>query len=141
VSVFLKWQGLAELRDELGKLPDEVVAEAREITRATTELAKGEIVGQYEAHRVTGNLAKGVIVSPWNKGQDAPGYKIKSTAPHAWLFENGTQVRHNALGANRGEVQPPANVFVPVVIRRRREMYEQLKAMIARKGLKVSGDV
>lgn len=140
MSVFLKWQGLAELRDELGKLPDEVVAEAREITRATTELAKGEIVGQYEAHRVTGNLAKGVIVSPWNKGQDAPGYKIKSTAPHAWLFENGSQARHNSIGANRGPM-PAANVFVPTVIKRRREMYEQLKAMIARKGLRVSGDV
>jgi hypothetical protein len=35
---------------------------------------------------------------------------------------------------------PPGNIFIPAVVRRRREMYEQLKAMLTRHGLEVSGN-
>jgi len=35
---------------------------------------------------------------------------------------------------------PPGRVFIPTMIKIRRRMYDDLKAMLARAGLKVTGD-
>jgi hypothetical protein len=78
-------------------------------------------------------------VSHQDKGRFSAGAIVKNTAKHAWIFENGTQARHNDLGANRGSM-PPGHVFIPAVIKRRRIMYQQLRALLERHGLKVSGD-
>jgi hypothetical protein len=64
---------------------------------------------------------------------------VKSTAKHAALFEIGTQARHTNIGANRGSM-PPGKIFVPVVVRKRRAMYERLKELLVRHGAKVNGN-
>ena len=64
---------------------------------------------------------------------------VKSTAKHAYIFENGTQVRKNAKGANRGAM-PPGRVFVPTVIRKRKQMLQELKYLLVQAGLDVRGD-
>ena len=67
------------------------------------------------------------------------GAILKSSAPHAWLFEHGSQARHNDIGANRGSM-PPGNIFGPIAGRARRRMNEQFVAMLERNGLTVTGE-
>lgn len=136
----MKFDGMAELRAELRNLPAELTAEASGIVDGAADSAAGEIRAAYEEHRVSGNLARGVRVTRQDAGKWAAGAIVKSTAPHSHLFEYGSQARHTDIGANRGSM-PPRPTFVPIVMRKRREMYGKLKAMLVRHGLQVSGDV
>lgn len=137
MSVVLKWDGLEELRAELRRLPEDLTGEASHIVEASANAAAADIKQGYP-HR-TGNLRKGVTVTHFDKGKFSAGAIVKNTAPHANLFEVGSQARHTAIGANRGSM-PPGHVFVPAVIKRRRQMYSRLKELLVRKGLSVSGD-
>ena len=67
------------------------------------------------------------------------GVVVTNTSPHAWMFENGTQVRHTRIGANRGAM-PPGHVFIPEAERQRRQMFGAFKDMLEREGLVVTGD-
>ncbi len=135
----LRFDGLNELREQLRNLPAELTSEASTIVDSTAREAEAEIRGEYESHRRSGNLAKRLRVTRVDQGKYSAGALLKSTAPHANLFENGSQARHTDIGANRGSM-PPAHVFVPAVVRARRRMFEKLKAMLQRNGLTVSGD-
>lgn len=134
----LVFDGLADLKAALRNLPAELTGEASNLVTATANAAAVEIRSGYAKHTRSGRLQGGVIVTRVNQGKYAAGAIVKNTAPHAVIFENGTQARHTALGANRGSM-PPGRVFVPVVMRKRREMYQALKALLERKGLLVSG--
>lgn len=133
----LHFDGLAELREALRNLPADMTGEATHLVEGAANGAAAEIKAGYP--RRTGHLIAGVTVSSFEHGRFSAGMIVKNTAKHAWLFENGTQARHTDLGANRGSM-PPGHVFIPVVIRKRRQMYEQLKDLVARQGLVVSGD-
>jgi len=135
----MKWDGLAELRTSLRNLPTELTAEASGIVQRAAEDAATDIRAGYQAHRRTGNLADHVKVVPLSVGPFGAGVQVKSTAKHAAIFEHGTELRHTSLGANRGAM-PPGRVFIPAVIRRRRSMYDKLKALLVNKGLEVHGD-
>jgi Bacteriophage HK97-gp10, putative tail-component len=137
MSVTLKWDGLDEFKADLERLPEGLTTESDPIVATAAHEAASEIRAAYPTR--TGNLKKNVFVSRLDKGKDFVGYIVKNSAPHAFIFENGTQARHTSIGANRGAM-PPGHVFVPAVIRRRRQMYEQLKALLVRHGLVVSGD-
>ena len=134
-----EWDGLNELREELRNLPAELAQEASGIVNDAGESAGADIIAGYEAHRRSGNLAKGVRVKTVDAGQFGAGVRVTSTAPHADIFEIGTQARHTRLGANRGSM-PPGNIFVPRAIRHRRRMYERLKELVENKGFEVSDD-
>jgi len=138
VSSRLVFDGLAELREQLRNLPSDLTAEATHEVEGAANGAAAEIKRAYPVR--TGNLRDGVIVTHVNQGKYAAGALVKNTSKHAFIFENGTQTRHNDLGANRGAM-PPGNVFIPAAIRARRLMYEKLKAIVARAGFTVSGDV
>jgi hypothetical protein len=137
MSSRIVWNGLAELREQLRNLPAELTGEASHLVEGAANAAAADIKAGYPVR--TGNLRDHVFVSHRDKGRFSSGAVVKNTAKHAHIFEVGTQARHNSLGANRGSM-PPGNVFIPAVIKRRRAMYEQLKALIDRNGLKVSGD-
>ncbi len=139
MSASLRFDGLSELREQLRNLPAELTAEASGIVTEAATSAEGEVRAKYEAHARSGNLAKGLRVTHVDSGKYSAGALLKSTAPHANLFENGSQARHNDIGANRGSM-PPAHVFVPAVMRARRRMWGQLKAMVERSGLTVTGE-
>lgn len=146
MSARIVWTGLDELRAELRNLPADLADEASAIVVDAAEGAKTEIVAAYERHRRTGNLAAHVKVEKRDIGPYGAGVVVKSTARHAFLFEVGTQARHTSTGANRGISpagggKPPGQIFVPIAIRRRRSMYERLKALLVRHGAEVSGDV
>lgn len=131
------WEGLDELRAALRALPDELAAEASGIVLAAAEAARQEIVDAYP-HR-TGALWSGMAVTTTAAGRYGAGAVVINRAKHAYIFEVGTQARHTSLGANRGSM-PAGNVFIPRVIKHRRAMYEQLKALLERAGLEVSGE-
>jgi hypothetical protein len=137
MSVTLHWDGLSEFRADLEHLPEGLTTDSDPIVASAANGAAADIRAGYPKR--TGNLKKNVFVSRLDKGKDFAGYIVKNPAPHAFIFENGTQARHTAIGANRGSM-PPGHVFVPAVIRRRRAMYLQLKALLVTYGLVVSGD-
>jgi hypothetical protein len=83
-------------------------------------------------------MVQGVVVEKVERTRFFAGRRIVSKSPLAFIYENGTQVRHTELGYNRGRM-PPAHVFVPAMIRHRKRMYELLREMLKRKGLKVTG--
>lgn len=133
----LRLDGIDELREALRRLPDALRGEAGHIVEAAANGAAAEIKAKYPVH--TGHLRDGVEVRPSEVSHFGAGAIVVNRAKHAFIFENGTQARHNAIGANRGSM-PPGHVFVPIVIRKRRQMYEQLKDLLTRHGFQVSGD-
>jgi len=139
VSARVRWAGLEELREALRNLPADLAGEAGHIVEGAANGAGVDLRAAYQERARTGHLAAGVTVTHYEKGRFSAGAIVKNRAKHAWLFENGTQARHTDLGANRGAM-PPGHVFVPIVMRARRGMYEALKVMLERHGLKVSGD-
>lgn len=131
------WQGLEELRAALRHLPAEMRVHAQPIVTEEAEQAAEEIRAAYPRRtRGTGNLVKGVKLSHLVAGQFAAGAIVKNTAKHAWIFELGTQARHTDIGANRGTM-PPGHVFVPIVMKHRRRMYERLQGVMEDAGLVV----
>lgn len=138
----MTWEGMAELRAALRRLPDDLAGEAGHIVEAAANAAAAEVRQGYQARlkghgRQPGRLVGGVSVSRFEAGRAAAAAVLKSDAPHAWMFEHGTQARHTDLGANRGAM-PPAHVFVPAAMRVRARMYEELAALVRRAGLEVT---
>jgi hypothetical protein len=132
----LRLEGIDELRAALRQLPEELTGEAAQIVEATTNGAIISVRDGYAVH--SGNLRDHVSGSVERSGYAVVGV-VKNTAKHAWMYENGTQARHTATGANRGSM-PPGHTFIPIVARARRRMYEQLKDLLRRNGLIVSGE-
>lgn len=137
MSASVKWSGLDELRAELRRLPADLTDDASDIVEGAAQAAKTEIYDAYPER--TGNLRSHLTVALRSAGRYGAGAVVKNTAKHAYLFEMGTQARHTELGANRGSM-PAGHVFVPIIIRRRRIMYDQLKSLLTRHGLVVSGE-
>jgi hypothetical protein len=129
-------RGLQELRDALRRLPEELRDDARTVVKQEADDAATEIIAAYPER--TGDLGDHVYVSTTANGRFGVGGIVKNTAHHAWIFENGTQARHTALGADRGAM-PPGHVFIPIVIRHRAAMYAQLAAILRAHGLQVTG--
>jgi len=136
MSTSFKIEGLAELREALRRLPEELRDEARETITREAHAAKDEIYSAYPDH--SGNLRDHLYVSETAGGRFGAAAVVRNTAKHAWIFENGSQTRQTAIGANRGAM-PPAHLFIPTVIRHRRVMYRSLADLMRAKGLQVSG--
>jgi hypothetical protein len=131
------FDGLAELRATLRNLPEAFAHEAQAIVHGAADRAAADIVAAYP--EVTGNLKAGVSVIKRTATFGAVAF-VKNKARHSHLFELGTVTRQTALGYNRGavpKVNPPGRVFVPIAMRHRRQMFANLKAMLAR----VAGDL
>lgn len=137
----LRLDGMAELKQALRNLPRHLTDEASRIVEDTAQGMQGEVVAEYKSkvkQEVTGNLVNGVVISR-QSGGFTTGAVVKNRSPHAYIFEHGTQVRQTALGYNRGRM-PPGRVFVPIAIRRRRQMVDELIAMVEREGFVVRGN-
>lgn len=132
-----EWSGLDELKAALRRLPAELAQEGGDIVVRRATEAKEEIVDRYAGHRESGNLESHVKVDVDQRPTGASAV-VKSTAKHAFIFEHGTQVRRDSKGRNRGAM-PAANIFVPVMIRKRRAMNEDHANLLRQKGLEVTG--
>jgi hypothetical protein len=143
MSASLRWDGLTELRIALRNLPAELTAEAAHLVEATANQAVLEIKSAYPVR--TGNLRDGVEMSMQAPNQFAAVARVINTAHLAWIFEYGSAARHYYTKQTGAEhltgAMPPGHVFVPIMERRRRGMYDQLAALLERNGLQVKGDV
>jgi hypothetical protein len=137
MAVKLQMEGLAELRAALRNLPEHLTEEATGIVQKAATGAEQRIAQNYPLGP-TGNLRRRVTTDHAGSRLTTTS-RVRSRAPHANIFENGTRQRRNAKGANRGRM-PEANEnqkMVPVVIRQRRQMVEVLKDMVRREGFQV----
>jgi hypothetical protein len=137
MAVKLQMEGLAELRAALRNLPEHLTEEASDIVHRNATAAEQRIAQNYPVGP-TGNLRRRVSTEQAKSRLTATS-RVRSRAPHASIFERGTRQRRNAKGANRGRM-PEANEnqkMVPVVIRQRRQMVEELKDMVRREGFQV----
>lgn len=137
------FDGLDDLKAALRNLPDELAGEAGRIVETHANSAAVTIRAAYGAHRRTGNLQEHVSIDRVARGRYGAAARVKSTARHAHLFETGTKARHYITRRGVRHVTgaaEPQHVFVPEMIRVRRRMYEELKALLVRNGIQVSGD-
>ena len=133
----LRLDGFDGFQADLTNLPTTLRDAAKAAVLDAADHAESVIYDQYG--EVTGNLRKGL-------GQDTPEetatsikVRLASTAPHAVLYEYGTEQRQTKLGYARGRM-PAAKVFVPTVMRERREMVRTIIGLVEAEGLTVRGD-
>jgi hypothetical protein len=142
MSARIQFDGLAELRAALRSLPQDLAGEARHIVEGAANSAAADIGRAYARGR-TGDLIKGVTVAHVEAGKYSAGAVVKNTSKLANIVEVGTVARHyfskHGVKHLTGR-RPAAHVFVPRVIRARRKMYDELKDMLVRNGLTVTGD-
>lgn len=132
------WQGLEEYRKMLLALPDSLRGEADNYVEENANAAAVDIRGAYPAR--TGNLRDGVEVLEKAAGRYGTARLVRTRAPHAVIFERGTVARHYFTRNNVKHLlgrMPAGHVFVPRVIRWRRRLLDQLKAMLERHGARV----
>jgi hypothetical protein len=130
MAAWFEFQGLNELIADLRHLPAELKGEATSIVMDRAIAAQADIVSQYP-QGPTGNLKHGVKVLVRAIGPHGVSAQVRSSAPHAWLWEHGR--------CRWGEISdPPAPVFIPTMMRHRRAMYAQLAALLERHGLRVT---
>lgn len=151
MSVQFKIDGLAELRKALLDLPEHLQANAEAIVREAADDAASAVKARYEQHRTSTatytpgrgvrlarrHLADSVSVSFRGAKSGAAVARVVVDAPHAHLFEFGTQNRQWEGGKSTGAA-PARPTLVPVAIRQRREMTNELIAVVERAGLKVT---
>jgi len=150
------WDGLEELKRALRRMPEELRGAAAEIVREAVVAAEEEIraaypVGSFGRHRTIkrsgrrklidpGNLKRGLKVEE-QVSRFGVGYILRNTAPHAWIFEQGTAARHYLTRRGRTKVvgaMPPGRVFVPRVIKHRRRMHARLRQLVRSRGFEVA---
>ena len=119
------WTGLDEYEEFLVNEPDEVVKAADDIMGKGVRAAAVEMRAAYPVR--TGRLRDGVKVTSRSAGLRVH-HAVFNDAPYANYFEYGT--KYMAAG----------KVFVPIVLRRRRDAIKKIIAMLEARGLKVSGD-
>jgi hypothetical protein len=138
MAATVRLDGLSELRDALRALPADMATEAGVIVREAAETTAAQIKAVYPVGP-TGNLRRGVAVSNDTRGVAALAI-VKSRAPHAHLWEYGTQVRRTNRSFNRGRMpSPTGDTLVSIAQRVRRGMYQRLVALVERAGFTVSG--
>jgi hypothetical protein len=136
VSFKLEFQGLSELREALLNLPAELRDDAAAIIAETAAAAEADIKAGYLARARSGDLADAteVIAIP-PRNDFAAAAAVFNAKKYATWFENGTNTRQTGLGLNRGQSQPPGNVFIPRILKHRAAMFDRLAAMLRRHGL------
>lgn len=131
------WSGLAELKAALRALPAELAGEGAHIVEARGNGAASTIKSGYPSR--DGELRDKLTVEHTRSRFGARSV-VKNTSIYALPFDLGSQVnRVTAQGWNRGRM--PANpIFSQTMRRERRGMWGDLKALLTRKGLLVTGD-
>ncbi len=152
MGVRLSFDGMDEFREGLRNLPQALASQAAQVVQGSAEQAGQAIRSNYPIRQTNlhpgprrkspwyppGNLHNRVTVTNQSSGVSAR-YVVKSSAPHAHLFENGTGRRSTQSGANRGSMPaaPIGERMIPVVIRVRARMVSQLVEIVKAAGFTV----
>jgi len=137
VGVTLKIDGIETLREQLQKLPTDLMHEATAIVQVTAVTMQHEVLAAYPTGP-TGNLRKQVDVRMEQTDRAGITAWCTSRAKHAWIYEHGTAKRSWKNGKNTGAM-PEHDVFIPIAIARRRVMTRALIGVVERAGLTVTG--
>lgn len=140
MSVKLTLRGVDELREALRHLPDDLAGEAGAIIRDAATTAHRDVEAEFAAHVVTGNLERRLELHEVAAGRYGAILKVIDRAKHAWLFEHGSAARHWLNGKLTGTM-PAAHVFVKAMVHQRAIMWDRLRVLVERHGLKVTGRV
>jgi hypothetical protein len=143
----LVFTSVDELKAEFERFAPEAAADASALVLTAAAGAAGIIRTVYSAHVVSGHLAAGVSVRQKAVGTLDASAKVISASPIAWLFDNGSQARHyvtkagktHATGTMWGKT-PPTHIFVRTLQAARRALSLEIRALLVRKGLDVTGD-
>jgi hypothetical protein len=133
--------GLDDLKRALRDLPEVLTDDAGDLVRAAAQNAAGGIRAGYA--KVKGNLQNGVAVVEEGGARYGVRYRVRSKAPHAYLYEYGTQARHYITEAGKRHATgimpaaPPGRAFVPKMIDARARLYDELGWLLVRNGLAV----
>ena len=151
MPVKLTLRGVSQLTEDLRRLPEQLRDEGRQIAQGHLDAAESTIRSAYarmtasgtrrEKGRAPGNLEAGLGQRQLTAAGQAARFGVKlrleNRAPHAYLVEVGTELERDYRGAPRGRM-PAAKIFLPTVIRARRDMTADLVALLERAGLRVS---
>jgi hypothetical protein len=136
----LTFEGMDGLREALKQLPADLAAEAAEHIDDTVEVTAASLVQSYPLGD-TGNLRKGVKHTVAQSRDGAAG-EVKSTSPHAHLWEFGTQNRKTTKGWNRGKLKDQYNRgLVGIALRERKKLNAKLIELVRKAGFEVSGSL
>jgi hypothetical protein len=151
-QIRLELIGVLELRRLLQTLPQDLHRQAIGIVEGSARRAAASIRAAYPTG-TPGRFYKGKPIQPGGlkrgvavtrpRAVDRPlsvTSMVINRAPHALLFERGTETRQNQYGDHRGRM-PPGNVFIPRILTNRRRMYTELAALVQSQGLSVERDV
>ena len=128
------WTGLDEYIRELASLPRDMATSSASIMRDAAEDTARELRAAYPVR--TGHLRDSVRVVDRSRELKAHA-SVTNTSEYASAFEYGTQARHTAIGATRGRM-PAGKVFIPIVLRRRREATRDVGDVLVDKGATLS---
>lgn len=135
--------GMTEFLAGLRAIDSNLGRNATKIVHDTTEGAAADLRAAYPQRNYgsrdnRGNLRRGVKTQ-YPPSQIVVG-QVRNTAPHAQLYEFGTQNRRTLTGANRGSM-PPHPTAIAIYERRRRAMNEQLIEIVQAEGFQVTGAI
>jgi hypothetical protein len=129
-------EGLDDLRAALQHLPDDLTGEARAICGAAAQAAFSAIEADYP--EVTGALRRGLKLID-SSGQFTARFLVSSTAPHAHLYEYGSErIRYTHAGWSRGKM-PAQHTVTVAAVHERPVMNAQLLDMVRAHGFSVDG--
>jgi hypothetical protein len=144
MSASFRIDGLDELKAELRDLPQQLAGEARHIIEGAANRAVTDIKSKYgDVKHLTGNLRDHVSQEELSGDGLGVDIKVLSSAPHAWLFEYGSQARHYYTKAgvlHETGIMPGTPAFVPAMEKNRLAMWEAIRDLLERAGLEVTGD-
>jgi hypothetical protein len=132
----LEFKGLTELQRALRECPEDLTQQAATIVETRAERAVADTRTSYPTGP-TGNLERGVRKSRRDGKRFSAGFVVRTSAPHASVYEQGSKVRRTSRGFNRGKM-PAANIFIPIAIRQRRAMTNELIELVRRAGFQVN---
>lgn len=141
-SVKFTIDGIESLKQALRMLPEHLKDDAGALVRSHSLAAAGAIRASYP--RRTGNLQDGVVAEATHPFSPyGVKYVVKSTAPHAFIYEYGTQARHYVTesGATHPTgimpAAPPGRRFIPQMIAMRQRLMDDLAWLLVRNNLAV----
>lgn len=132
-------EGLDDFKAALRKLPTELRDEAADVVEHAAEVAASSLRQSYPRGD-SGNLRAGVKVTH-ERSTFGVSSTVKSTSPHAHLWEFGSQIRKTRQGWNRGrskEHKPDG--LVPIAQRERKRMRGPLADLVRKAGFEVTGE-
>lgn len=130
--------GFDQFRAALRQLPETLTTDAAGIVSAHATQAERSVTAAYP-RGPTGHLRAGVQVQ-FTRGRVGARAVLRSRAPHAHLVEFGTGSRKTRKGYNRGVMPaaPESERLIPIAIRERRRMYDDLAGMLREHGFEVT---